>query len=41
MEPHDAFGKPTADGDMDYWLKVFMEGGGDDNNDGALDLPQI
>ncbi|XP_044325331.1 transcription factor MYB4 [Triticum aestivum] len=40
MEPHDAFGKP-ADGDMDYWLKVFMEGGGDDNNDGALDLPQI
>ncbi|KAF7017474.1 hypothetical protein CFC21_030916 [Triticum aestivum] len=45
MEPHDAFGKPAgADGgDMDYWLKVFMEGGGDDddNNDGALDLPQV
>ncbi|VAH49874.1 unnamed protein product [Triticum turgidum subsp. durum] len=44
MEPHDAFGKPTgaADGDMDYWLKVFMEGGDDDNNNnGALDLPQI
>ncbi|KAE8803834.1 transcription factor Myb2 [Hordeum vulgare] len=47
MEPHDAFGKP--DGDMDYWLRLFMEGGGgsgsgsDDNNnhDGALDLPQI
>ena len=43
MEPHDAFGKQpgAADGDMDYWLKVFMEGGGDDNNDDVLDLPQI
>jgi len=41
VEPHDAFGKSpaaAAEGDMDYWLKVFMEGGDDD---AALDLPQI
>ncbi|KQJ83607.1 transcription factor MYB4 [Brachypodium distachyon] len=41
MEPHEAFGagSSSVDGDMDYWLRVFMEGGGDD--DVALDLPQI
>ena len=40
MEPQDAFGK-SSDGDMDYWLRVFMEGGGEDNTNDVLDLPQI
>ena len=41
MEPQDAFGK-SSDGDMDYWLGVFMEGsGGGAGDSDALDLPQI
>ncbi|CAM0903788.1 unnamed protein product [Alopecurus aequalis] len=42
MEPHEAFGGKSSDGDMDYWLRVFMEGsdGGDADAD-VLDLPQI
>jgi len=39
MEPQDAFGSKSSDGDMDYWLRVFMEGGGGDED--VLDLPQI
>jgi myb proto-oncogene protein len=39
MEPHETFGGKSSDGDMDYWLRVFMEGGAGD--DDVLDLPQI
>lgn len=42
MEPQDAFGGgKSSDGDMDYWLKVFMEGGGEGNDADVLDLPQM
>ncbi|KAM0893299.1 hypothetical protein ACQ4PT_025177 [Festuca glaucescens] len=43
MEPQDAFGGKSSDGDMDYWLKVFMEGGGGGGggDDDVLELPQM
>uniref|UniRef100_A0ACD5USK0 Uncharacterized protein n=1 Tax=Avena sativa TaxID=4498 RepID=A0ACD5USK0_AVESA len=37
--PQETFGGNSSDGDMDYWLRVFMEGGGGDQD--VLDLPQI
>uniref|UniRef100_A0ACD5UDD5 Uncharacterized protein n=1 Tax=Avena sativa TaxID=4498 RepID=A0ACD5UDD5_AVESA len=39
-EPQETFGgNSSSEGDMDYWLRVFMEGGGGDQD--VLDLPQI
>jgi myb proto-oncogene protein len=40
MEPHETFSGKSSDGDMDYWLRVFMEGSAGDGDD-VLDLPQI